>query len=66
MSSRLGEILIKENLITSDQLKQALEHQKAGGGRLGTCLMKLGIISDDEIKNSAIWLDRNCSGDWRL
>ncbi|HEX3371445.1 MAG TPA: hypothetical protein VHS08_02945, partial [Candidatus Acidoferrales bacterium] len=49
MSSRLGEILIKENLITSDQLKQALEHQKAGGGRLGTCLMKLGIISDDEI-----------------
>ena len=49
MSSRLGEILIKENLITSDQLRQALEHQKAGGGRLGTCLMKLGFISDDEI-----------------
>src|SRR6202035_3062952 len=49
MSSRLGEILIKENLITSDQLKQALEHQKAGGGELGTCFMKLGIISDDEI-----------------
>jgi type IV pilus assembly protein PilB len=49
MSSRLGEILIKENLITSDQLRQALEHQKASGGRLGTCLMKLGFISDDEI-----------------
>src|ERR1700720_2077 len=49
MSSRLGEILIKENLITSDQLRLALDHQKAGGGRLGTCLMKLGFISDDEI-----------------
>jgi type IV pilus assembly protein PilB len=49
MSSRLGEILIKENLITSDQLKQALDHQKSTGGRLGTCLMKLGFISDDEI-----------------
>src|SRR5580692_1006376 len=49
MSSRLGEILIKENLITSDQLKKALEHQKSTGGRLGTCLMKLGFISDDEI-----------------
>jgi type IV pilus assembly protein PilB len=49
MSSRLGEILIKENLITSDQLRQALEHQTASGGRLGTCLMKLGFISDDEI-----------------
>jgi type IV pilus assembly protein PilB len=49
MSSRLGEILIKENLITSDQLGQALEHQKAHGGRLGSCLMKLGFVSDDEI-----------------
>jgi type IV pilus assembly protein PilB len=49
MSSRLGEILIKESLITSEQLRQALEHQKAHGGRLGTCLMKLGFISDDEI-----------------
>src|SRR3989475_13312019 len=49
MSARLGEILIKESLITSDQLRQALEHQKANGGRLGTCLMKLGFISDDEI-----------------
>src|SRR6201997_4917416 len=49
MSSRLGEILIKESLITSEQLRQALEHQKSSGGRLGTCLMKLGFITDDEI-----------------
>src|ERR1700694_5604109 len=49
MSSRLGEILIKESLITTDQLRQALEHQRAKGGRRGTCLMKLGFISDDEI-----------------
>src|SRR5580765_4417640 len=49
MSSRLGEILIKESLITSEQLRQALDHQKSNGGRLGTSLMKLGFISDDEI-----------------
>jgi type IV pilus assembly protein PilB len=49
MSSRLGEILIKESLITPDQLRKAQEHQKANGGRLGTCLIKLGFISDDEI-----------------
>ena len=49
MSSRLGEILIKESLITSEQLRQALEYQKTHGGRLGTCLMKLGIVSEDEI-----------------
>ncbi|MGA7626718.1 MAG: ATPase, T2SS/T4P/T4SS family, partial [Candidatus Acidiferrales bacterium] len=49
MSSRLGEILVKDSLITSDQLKQALEHQKKSGGRLGTCLVKLGLVSDDDI-----------------
>jgi type IV pilus assembly protein PilB len=49
MSSRLGEILLKESLITPEQLRQALEHQKSNGGRLGTSLMKLGFISDDEI-----------------
>ncbi len=49
MSGRLGEILIKESLITSDQLQKALDYQKKNGGRLGSCLMKLGYISDDEI-----------------
>src|SRR5437870_2604829 len=49
MSARLGEILIKESLITSEQLKQALEYQKQHGGRLGSCLMKMGFITDDEI-----------------
>jgi type IV pilus assembly protein PilB len=49
MSGKLGEILLKENLITPDQLKQALEHQKANGGRLGNSLVKLGFLSDDEV-----------------
>src|SRR6204780_2837666 len=49
MSSRLGEILVKDSLISADQLKQALEHQRKNGGRLGTCLVKLGLVSDDDI-----------------
>ncbi|HEV8385704.1 MAG TPA: type IV-A pilus assembly ATPase PilB [Candidatus Acidoferrales bacterium] len=49
MSARLGEILIKENLITQDQLKQALEYQKQHSGRLGTCLVKMGLVTDDEV-----------------
>ena len=49
MSSRLGEILVKDSLISADQLKQALDHQKKNGGRLGTCLVKLGLVSDDDI-----------------
>jgi type IV pilus assembly protein PilB len=49
MSGKLGEILLKENLITPDQLKQALEHQKTNGGRVGNSLVKLGFLSDDEV-----------------
>jgi type IV pilus assembly protein PilB len=49
MAGKLGEILLKENLITPDQLKQALEHQKANGGRLGNSLVQLGFMSDDEV-----------------
>ena len=49
MSGKLGEILLKENLITPDQLKQALDHQKTNGGRLGNSLVKLGFLNDDEV-----------------
>ena len=49
MSAKLGEILIRENLITSQQLRQALDYQRSNGGRLGTNLIKLGIISDELI-----------------
>jgi type IV pilus assembly protein PilB len=49
MSSRLGEILIKDSLISTDQLKQALDYQKKNGGRLGTCLVKMGLVNDDDI-----------------
>ena len=49
MSVRLGEILIKESLITQDQLTKALEFQRSNGGRLGSCLTKMGFITDDDI-----------------
>src|SRR5229473_3376874 len=49
MSGKLGEILLKENLISPEQLKQALDHQKSNGGRLGNTLVKLGFLSDDEV-----------------
>jgi type IV pilus assembly protein PilB len=49
MAGKLGDILLKENLISPEQLKQALEYQKANGGRLGGALVKLGFLSDDEV-----------------
>src|SRR4249920_1146600 len=49
MSSKIGDLLVKENLITQQQLKEALEYQRVHGGRLGHCLIKLGFVTDDEI-----------------
>ena len=56
-SGRLGELLIKENSITPAQLEQALELQRKQGGRLGTSLVKLGFLSEEEITAT---LSRQC------
>ena len=47
--SKLGEILVRENLISSQQLREALDYQRSNGGRLGSNLIELGIISDEVI-----------------
>jgi type IV pilus assembly protein PilB len=49
MSAQIGEILIKENLITPEQLELALKHQRETGGRLGSILISLGYVEDDDI-----------------
>ena len=46
---RLGDLLIKEGLITKDQLDKALQEQRANGTRLGYNLVKLGFIQETEI-----------------
>lgn len=49
MSAKLGEILVRENLLTPQQLREALDYQRENGGRLGFTLVKLGLITDDMI-----------------
>jgi type IV pilus assembly protein PilB len=49
MSAKLGEILVRENLISPQKLREALDHQREHGGRLGFNLVKLGLVSDDMI-----------------
>jgi len=49
MSAKLGETLLKDNLITPQQLKEALDYQRLNGGRLASTLVKLGILSDEEV-----------------
>jgi type IV pilus assembly protein PilB len=49
MPVRVGELLLKEKRITPQQLQQALNQQKANGGKLGYNLVKMGFIKDEEI-----------------
>ena len=49
MAVRLGELLLREKRITPAQLQDALLHQRTNGGRLGSNLVKLGLVRDEEI-----------------
>ncbi len=49
MPVRIGELLLKEKRISAEQLQQALNHQKANGGKLGFNLVKMGLVKDEEI-----------------
>ena len=48
-NDRIGELLVKENLITPLQLKNAVTSQRSSGGRLGHELTKLGYIEENEL-----------------
>jgi type IV pilus assembly protein PilB len=49
MPGRLGELLVRENLISLQQLQRAQEAQRKQGGRLGFNLTKLGYIEESEL-----------------
>ncbi|HEX9729222.1 MAG TPA: type IV-A pilus assembly ATPase PilB [Gemmatimonadales bacterium] len=46
---RLGDLLVREGLITREQLDQALTEQRNTGMRLGYSLVKLGFVQETEI-----------------
>ena len=48
-SGRLGELLVREKLITPLQLQGAVEQQRKSGGRLGHELTRLGYIDETEL-----------------
>jgi type IV pilus assembly protein PilB len=51
MAGRLGELLVRENLISLQQLQKAQDEQKKAGGRIGYHLTKLGFIEESELTN---------------
>ena len=49
MPVKLGELLLKENMVSPQQLQEALAHQKMNGGKLGKAFVQLGYVRDEEI-----------------
>jgi type IV pilus assembly protein PilB len=49
MATKLGQLLVTGNIITEDQLREAISLQRREGGRLGTNLIKLGYLTEDKL-----------------
>lgn len=49
ISRKLGEILVRAEVITEEQLQRALDFQRHEGGLLGEILVKLGYVNEQDI-----------------
>ena len=46
---RLGELLIGQGLVSAEDVEAALQRQKQQGGRLGTHLVAMGVLTVDKL-----------------
>jgi len=49
MASNLGELLLREKVLSADQLKSALDFQKKNSLPVGTSLVQLGYLTEEDI-----------------
>jgi type IV pilus assembly protein PilB len=47
--SRLGELLLRDQMISVDQLQRARDESRRSGERLGHSLVKLGAIQEEDL-----------------
>lgn len=52
MSGKLGEILIRQNLLSQDQLKEAVEYQRRNNLGLSASLVTLNLVSEQQITSA--------------
>jgi type IV pilus assembly protein PilB len=51
VAAKLGQLLINNSIIDEEQLNKALELQKKEGGRVGSNLIKLGYLTEEDLVN---------------
>jgi type IV pilus assembly protein PilB len=49
MAVKLGDLLLKQKLITQEQLETALKLQREEGGKIGEALVRVGAVSEGDI-----------------
>jgi type IV pilus assembly protein PilB len=49
MAVKLGDLLLKQKLITHEQLEAALKLQREEGGKIGEALVRVGAVSESDI-----------------
>ncbi len=49
---RLGDVLLRQALVTPEQLQEALDHQRGSGKRLGRVLIDGGLVTEDQVAHA--------------
>jgi type IV pilus assembly protein PilB len=49
VNEQIGELLVKENLLTAEQLRKARDDARAQGSRLGAQITKLGFLDENDL-----------------
>ncbi len=49
LNEQLGELLVRENLLTAEQLTKARDQVRSKGGRLGSQIAALGFLEENEL-----------------
>jgi len=49
VNEQIGELLVRENLLTAEQLRQARDQVRSKGGRLGAQITDLGYLGENDL-----------------
>ena len=48
-SKKLGQLLVERGWVTGEQLIRAIQSQRLLGGRIGTCLLEMDVVNEDQL-----------------
>ena len=51
MDDKIGRVLLERGIISQEQLDRALDYQKSIGGKLGTILVKLRFVKEEQLQD---------------